>query len=366
MARRKSSGTGMNLDSLMDTLTNVVGFLIMLMVLMMLGVGDAVKRIKEANPELGGVSVQELADMRMKAEDLRKLLDELKIKWEPIAPKADDMRLELEKLQALLPDLKEEAKDLPPTSPAQEKEKLLQEQLKKEKELRDKVLATQEELAKLRAMLAETPERHLPPPKRVSLPDPRDPPKGARPIYFFCRNGEIYPVDVDNLRKLALTTVKRVPGAVNKDGTVDCDKVVELVNSKAIGDRVFMIRMEVSSNFLHMRLEPRKGAGETLEQMLKPASTYQRMARKAQQDGNFARFYVWNDSYDLYLEARKICDSIGLPAGWDPFYPNFEWKNRLHEIKCFDPNPPPPPPPKPATPPPPSQPKPPLPVDLID
>jgi heme/copper-type cytochrome/quinol oxidase subunit 1 len=85
----------MNLDSLMDTLTNVVGFMIMLMVMMMLGVGDAVKRIKETNPELGGVSAQELAQIKAQAADVAAVLAKLQEQAQPLSLSAADAAAQL-------------------------------------------------------------------------------------------------------------------------------------------------------------------------------------------------------------------------------------------------------------------------------
>ena len=54
MARRKKGNAGGSLDSLLDTMTNVVGILVIVLVVTQLGVGDAVNRIGnniEINPQ---------------------------------------------------------------------------------------------------------------------------------------------------------------------------------------------------------------------------------------------------------------------------------------------------------------------------
>ena len=51
MTRRRSSSSEMNLESLLDTLTNVVGVLVLLLMVVSLNVREAVERILDLNPE---------------------------------------------------------------------------------------------------------------------------------------------------------------------------------------------------------------------------------------------------------------------------------------------------------------------------
>jgi hypothetical protein len=357
----------MNLDSLMDTLTNVVGFMIMLMVMMMLGVGDAVKRIKETNPELGGVSAQELAQIKAQAADVAAVLAKLQEQAQPLSLSAADAAAQLAREKAALAELHKQVQNLPPApAPTKSPDSKLDEQIKKMTELEKQVLAQQQELAKLQALLAQTPEPARIATKNVKLPDPREAPKGAKPVYFFCRGGQIYPVDFVSLKEVALNTLKRVPNGSNKDGTVNCDVVAQAFNTKTLGDRQTIIRLEAKPDALLIYFQPRPGIAEDLQAIERPTSSFQRIARKAAQDGQYARFHVWSDSYEIYLQARKFTDSINLPAGWDPFNIDQEWKPRLYEIKCFGaPAPPTPPkPPAPGTPPPVKPP--PTPQDNID
>ena len=47
--RRAKKSSGASLDSLLDTMTNVVGILVILLTVTQLGVGDAVKRIADSD-----------------------------------------------------------------------------------------------------------------------------------------------------------------------------------------------------------------------------------------------------------------------------------------------------------------------------
>ena len=71
MARRSPSGDGMNLDSLLDTLTNVVGVLVMVLMLTTLNVKAAVERILDLDPTQLAISESDLDRTRRQAEELR-------------------------------------------------------------------------------------------------------------------------------------------------------------------------------------------------------------------------------------------------------------------------------------------------------
>ena len=43
-------------------------------------------------------------------------------------------------------------------------------------------------------------------------------------------------------------------------------------------------------------------------------------------------FHVARDSYEAYLRAREICDTIGVPAGWEPA-PSAAYAEAIAEIK---------------------------------
>ncbi len=52
MGRRRRKDSGASLDSLLDTMTNVVGILVIVLIVTQLGVGDAVKRISANLPDI--------------------------------------------------------------------------------------------------------------------------------------------------------------------------------------------------------------------------------------------------------------------------------------------------------------------------
>jgi hypothetical protein len=80
----------------------------------------------------------------------------------------------------------------------------------------------------------------------------------------------------------------------------------------------------------------------------------------------YARFLVWPDSFETYLEARRVATQYGFSAGWAPQTTTAEYQVPLGGELALGP-PPPKPKPKPSTTPPkPAPPPRPVPVDTID
>jgi len=108
---KKSGNGGASLDSLLDTMTNVVGILVIVLILTQLGVGDAVKRISESLPD---ITLDQLQLARQEADELRSLLEKLNEQKEEVEARAtwdlataDMQRKELERLKRDLTELME-------------------------------------------------------------------------------------------------------------------------------------------------------------------------------------------------------------------------------------------------------------------
>lgn len=67
-----------------------------------------------------------------------------------------------------------------------------------------------------------------------------------------------------------------------------------------------------------LKLTPTSGGGESLEQMKRPESNYQRQLRQIAGDPNgVALFQVMPDAFATYLEARAIADQNNVAATWE-------------------------------------------------
>ena len=172
--RRKPQDDANNLDSLLDALTNVVGILIIMLVVALLGMSEAVKRITQARELDERVKVDHLLDKEKELEALKELLKQLEPDWRDMEPEVPMNKVRLEQLTKQLEALRDKV-----TAEAEKKEydvpKLKDEATEKEaeqKKLAEDLEKAIKRLEELRALLDKTPIPETPPAEIVSIPNP--------------------------------------------------------------------------------------------------------------------------------------------------------------------------------------------------
>ena len=173
MKRRRDRGQGaeQSMDSLLDTMANVVGILVVLVAVMQLAVGDAVDRIIEE----GVRQPATLPEVQAAEKDQEAVADAIvaaRGKLEALPPSPKRSGMVIEQAEPLL----EELRALPGSELGYQRGiEALQEKVQKEtdllQELRSGVVEQSTRLARLDALLT-----HAPPvdrPKVARLPDPR-------------------------------------------------------------------------------------------------------------------------------------------------------------------------------------------------
>ncbi len=379
--RRAKKQSGGSLDSLLDTMTNAVGMLLIVLTVTQLGVADAVKRIDKSgrvDPKDFDAAKEDLAALMAKRDQLQQELatvgavDAAKKLLQSQQKKVKSAEDDVERLKKRSKDLAEEAKKLLAAA-----QKLLEEQKQKEEELIAKITQGAAEIAKLRARLADIPAQPPVPPKVIYLPNPRAAPEGAKALTVFCRDNRVIPVDIDGYRskaqKLAKFIVKNKGLGRDPQAGIDGKALVRNFNEAArIGDRNIDVRLEVRGPTPVLVFKRRTNAGETPQELSRRASWFQRGVWQVPPDKYYLRFMVWPDSFEVYLEARKITADRGLAAGWELSTSPDEYTIALGgDIRCGPPPKPQPPSAQPAKPAPkpapkPSQPERKAPVDQID
>ncbi len=368
MGRRQNSGSKMSLDSLMDTLTNVLGILVIILIFALLDAGDAVKRIRGF---VDDISPEQLAALAREAEEIHKLVEEHRKRLNDSETETYQQQMSLVRQKEMLEQLKA---DLAKLAAA----KINIEELKKEVEQRrlqvetvEKQIATHEELiASLKARLAEIPATGPDmDAKVVNLPDPREAPKGAKPLVFLCRQGRVVPLNAEELQLKAQQVIKEAERVLyRKDlNRVDCEKMAQLFEKRFVGDRYLRVKIVVGGDAKpHMKLELRPDAGDRAETIAKGNSQFHRWIRGIDPRQYYLDFRVFSDSFAAYLEARNAAARQGLLAGWIAYPAEADYVIGLgadFRTLCVGKEPPPPPPPAPA---PSGPPRPPPPPDVVD
>lgn len=363
MARRSSSGGGMNLDSLMDTLTNVVGILLIILIYSLLSSTETVKRIKGFVDE---ISDEQYARMLAEAEEMRKLLAQ---QDRSVQDDQGDYSTQRETLVAkwkLIEQLKKDYAKLTQTKINVEDLKKQVEQRRTKAESLEKQISESEKLiATLKARLAETPaagpDRDA---KIVNLPDPRPAPKGAQPVTFLCRGGRIVPVDIPGLQREAQQVIQKGQRALLKQNQIDCEKLAQLFEKRFVGDQFCRVRIRVGGDAKpQLAVEMRPNAGDKTENIAR-GNQFRRWIQGVDPQKFYFEFRVFSDSYDTYLAARNVAAKNGILGGWIPYDGKAEYNIGLGvdlKMTCLGKKPPPPTPPKPGDPK-----RPPPPADVVD
>ena len=339
MARRPHHEEELPFVALMDTMTNVVGVLII--VLVMIGIGLA-RSVNKVLSDLPPVTVEEHV----------KLVKEL----EATKPKTDPQQMDEESAK-LQKDLKKAVEDLKTMEVSKDRQNIkivdiddLQKQLAERKKERDARKATVDKLLadldKLKAQLDTTPVYVPPPATVVKLPNPRPMPDKAEVQHFLLAGNRIIYLNDEQFSDLVEAELKRaeptialsretVKGADGKPVMVkdksgrsspqrkivfDPRKLADYFARVHLGNRDLKVEVIPVPNSprIPMKLTPLPTGGETIDQAKNLISAFQTLLKKFKTDPKaVVWFHVYKDSIPTYLAARDIADQIGVPVGWD-------------------------------------------------
>jgi len=316
--RRRRHDTSGNLDSLLDTMTNVVGILVIAAAVTQISVGDAVQ----------GAASSRLEDpdaLRAQAKRLEELLAQLRKKWGVLEAQLEPNRADAERVRELIRKLRQELRQPLEGDPRTLADRLATLKIRLT-ELERRIAAAQARRDELKAALEDhTPKRRI----RLRLPEPRPPPRGSEPTPWVCRGGRIYPLSDELARKIdrAVRTVMNKPRGNMSFTAADLSRIEEHFRRNDIGDEFFRARVKNLGINLLLKLERRHPEqGSTLGDLEDPRCPYRAWLRRADPNKQWIKFLVWADSFELYIEAREYAETrtargraSPLPAAWIPF-----------------------------------------------
>ena len=326
------------LDSLLDTMTNVVGILVLVLIVTQLNVKNVVDQvIKESKVDAEQVEQvkQKLAEVKKDEEELERIL---------ISPEEIDSERQKEELQKkkellerrkkLIAEKEKQKNDYAlkiedDKQKAKENKKKIADTKAKRAELETLISTSLEKRATLKAQLARTPKRQAPSDIKVSIPNPRPPPEGAKQVPIICVGNKVYPLNIDIFRKKAELRAKEIiaRARIAKDPVkgYDPQRFSSFWNRLKDQDDLFDVEYYVQDN-RHLRLKfvPRDGRGGTDRQLVNPRSKIRsQYLNQLDPTKYYARFYVLPDSYDVYLTARRLFNKNNILSGWDPQSQNY-------------------------------------------
>lgn len=288
-----------NLDPLVDTLSNVVGILVIVVVLTQLQLGDALTRVAEMDilrtrearaHELMPVETAALAERR---DALLRRTD-------------GDVEESITKAEETLAALSEiEADD--------ESESVL--------ELRERLEISQLELSEKRAALERREGlaaslQHVPKQMVARLPDPEI--MQGKESWIIVRNGRIYLADRETLFEQGQTAIARVLGESDRDRVIRLDEweaVARYFRKRDVGAGGFRWRFRTQPK-ARVELAWRSPDQGLVYAGLREDSAMRSWLAARSPDIDVIQFQVWADSFEAYLAAREVIESAGFRAGW--------------------------------------------------
>lgn len=367
MARKRKSGNdgGINLDSLMDALTNVVAVLILVLVLVQ---ADATQKVQKFLDDLKPATPEEIALSEKKLDTLKKKQQDLAIKMKEEPPSPELIEEEIRSLALLEKSLEESKVELADLNKLRD----LEEKVRVERDKAQEVITTiQDEIAKLEAMLDQTPAIKPDTPTVVNIPNSRPIPNDANIYYGIAAKGRLHIIDPftpmevfeEEFRKNRQNwLIERIKVKGADRYIYDGQKIVKhFQNFDWKNQRGQKIEIRSSPTAARMELviipDLEKG-GTATEDLAKQGSEFFNAAISLKQDfKSVLLFRVGTDSFDTYLEARALADKANIAAGWE-ISGMREFRVRLEDIEVKRLQQPTPPSLKPAPPgPPPLKPK---------
>lgn len=327
MARRNrhAEDEGLNLDSLMDALTNVVAVLILVLVLVQADVTktviDFLDNLKPATPEEVVQNQKMLAETEVDHKKLLKMLED-------DAPSPE----EIKKLKADLVIMENDAKTREDLLVEIKQLKQLEKQARKATEAEQKKTESmQKRIAALEAQLDQTPMPKPSPATVVTIPNSRPIPSSAKVYYAMVRNDRVHFIDPftpaeeytkickQNRRDWVLRRIKK-RGAdtyiYDQRKIVAYFKANPLKNSRG---QKLLVPGNPYGTSLHMDVLPdfAKG-GTTIEQLRQKRSLFGDIMRKLSTNRRaVVMFKVHPSGFLTYLEARKLAERHRVSAGWE-------------------------------------------------
>ena len=362
-SRNIQDDDGDGLDSLLDTMTNVVGILVMVLIATQLGVKDAVDRIAKSEES----SQESLLGLEEKHTSTLALQRQLEDRFKNIGTESarevelSSLRQQFERTNA---QFKEAAASTQVVAVKLERDQkkaaevteLIESQRKERDRLSTELTKGLDDEATLKALLTEYTGLPGSKEENLTLPNPRPVPAGAKQFVLLCMSNKIYPLFFNEENRKALRQqiefiVQQRKLFQGVEVGVDPDVLLPLVNKKPPLDDYFIYDLTRSGIHPRISFRPRKERGIELREVLGAKSRFNQFLDNVDRNKFYMRFFVFPDSFEVYMAARKAADKRGILAGWEPQNPDWVYTTHLGGNVLFGAKPPPPKPnPNPAPP----------------
>ena len=314
MARKRQNRGAMgSLDSLLDTMTNVVGVLTVMLIVTQINVSSAAKRVRANLPE---VTVPMMAELREKDEEVRKRLAELR---DPSEVKPEEVEKAREELRALVARRTELKKDEARFKKLDLEVAIIEQKIE---QLKQQLEAEGGQLAQIRSEIEEKKaDLTSRKPRLVRLPNPRVPEKEAREVLLIVRGGRLLHFDREAILDSLATKIRPRKDLLSGDpkykNRYDRNKIMPVLERLKESNSFYRFDFKLHQNgHIQVYCYPRDGKGETVEDLARPRALGIGVMNKADHDRNYLRFLVTRDSFGQYIAMRRMAEKRHIPVGW--------------------------------------------------
>jgi hypothetical protein len=311
----QNQGGEQNLDSLLDTMANAVGIFVVVMAVAQITVSQAVRRLRDT----------EALPPPIEAETSPEHLAELELRWAETAPRQWESERELDRLQEKLQQQPAIAPDAPQRSSraAALNAAALAASALESRELAQEIEEKRQKLAALRIRMSDESAEGEAAVTSVRLPDPRPAPAHSTRRTFACRYGRVVQLDFDGLKQQLTDTMRQTMGAspLLRNSSISLAQVARYFERTDVGNDRFRWTLRDRGRVgLMARLDWRsQETGNTWRQLQRRSAEYHEALRSSSPTRHHVHFFVWGDSFLVYLEARRLAEEAGFSAGWTAF-----------------------------------------------
>lgn len=298
MASRMRRSIPDNLDPLVDTLTNVVGILVIVILLTQIELGDALARVIE-------LDTQNKHDEREHAQALPQIESTLMAREEALFRRTD---VEAEEAIEMAREYLESLASLPAAAPGTtdtdlERVDTLRAELREAR-------AAADERTRYAEAIREVPARMV-----ARLPDPQL--VRGNEAWILVRYGRVYLVDRQHLFDEGVAGIRRIlrDGENRSIRRDEFEAIALYLRKMPIGDGTFRWHLRTESR-PRVELAWLTRDGGLDHTRLDQDPSWRAWLAGLSPESDFIRFQVWNDSFEAYLAARQSIEAAGFRAGW--------------------------------------------------
>lgn len=355
MARKSNSdsGGGINLDSLMDALTNVVAVLILVLILVQ---ADVTQKVIQFIEDLQPATPEQVEQAKILLAEAVEKKQSIAEKLQQDAPTPEQIEEEKRRIALLEKSVETNDKLLADLNEL----KILEAKVRQERDTENAAtVRIQEEIAILEAQLDQTPVFKAPPPTEVTIPNSRPLPPNAVVYHALAIKNRIHMINPQtpltifeeefkkNRRDWLVERIKQQGG----DRMIYDQKKIATHFKTFDFQNPFGQKVEVITNPIWTRLQiaitPDLTKGGTpMEELEKTGSEFSKTAASLMSNSRaVVLFHVNPDSFNCYLKARGLLDKARIPAGWE-VWAGDAWRFIIEDVEVNRLQEPPPPPPQ--------------------